>query len=193
MKVLGILGSPRKGGNTEKLLDEALRGAASAGAEPEKVILSELRISGCDECDACRDTGDCSKSDDMEPLYEKLLSAGGVIVASPIFFYGLTSQTKAFIDRCQALWQRKYSLNEEPAARCGLFISTSGGQGARVFEGSLLTMRYFFDVIGVKDFDRLLYKGTDPNRALIEFSVALNDSYKKGRNLPACRPKIGKA
>ena len=118
MRVLGIMGSPRIKGNTDLLLDEALRGAQSQGAEVEKIIVDELKIAPCREYYSCLKDGNCAIRDDMDDIYPKLLGADGVIVASPIFFYGLTSQVKALIDRCQALWSRKYILKQ----MCIIFI-----------------------------------------------------------------------
>ena len=106
MKVLGIYGSPRKGGNTDVLLDEALRGAGITGAEVSPVRCCDLKISGCAECGGCDQTGVCVIDDDMQEVYPKLLEANVVILASPIFFYGISSQAKALIDRCQAMWCR---------------------------------------------------------------------------------------
>lgn len=183
IKVLGILGSPRKGGNTEKLLDEALMGAWDSGAEVEKISVGDMKIAPCDACDACLKTGRCTIQDDMLPIYDMLLDYDAIVLASPIFFYGLTAQVKALVDRCQALWHRKYTLRKRPKTKKGLFISTAGGQGEKVFEGAKLSVKYFFDTMGVVSFDSLLYTGTDPKRALIDFSYALNSAYDSGKNL----------
>lgn len=183
MRVLGILGSPRKEGNTDKLLDEALKGAKNAGAEVEKIYIGELEVAPCEACDDCLRTGKCSIQDDMQPIYEMLLNYDAVVLASPIYFYGLTAQVKALIDRCQALWHRKYTLKRSPKTKRALFISTSGGHGQKIFDGAKLTVKYFFDVIGASSFDSILFRGTDPRRALIDFSAALNDAYEAGRSL----------
>ena len=100
MKVLGIMGSPRIKGNTDLLLDEALKGAQSQGAEVEKIVVDKLKIAPCREYYGCLRDGNCVIRDDMDDIYPKLLEADGIIVASPIFFYGLTAQLKALIDRC---------------------------------------------------------------------------------------------
>src|SRR4030043_887519 len=126
MKVLGIMGSPRRNSNTEILLDKALEAAREAGAEVEKVLVSKLKISPCLEIYACCKDGNCAIKDDMQALYAKLLEADHIVFASPIFFYGVTSQAKAIIDRWQALWVRRHELGvgkEDRRVRRGVFIS----------------------------------------------------------------------
>jgi len=172
MKVLGIMGSPRRQSNTEILLDKALEGAREAGAEVEKVLASKLKISPCLEIYACRKDGDCAIKDDMQLLYKKLLEADHIIFASPIFFYGVTSQAKALVDRCQALWVRKHVLDmgkEDKRVRRGVFISVGATRGTKLFDGAVLTVKYFFDAIGVKYSGDLLVRGVD-NKGQIRFA-----------------------
>ncbi|TET62563.1 flavodoxin family protein, partial [Candidatus Aerophobetes bacterium] len=101
MKVLGLFGSPRRGGNTDLLLEEMLKGAESRGAKIERIFLSDLDISDCRECRSCEATGNCVVRDKMQEIYSKLMEADYIVLASPIFFYGVTAQVKRMIDRCQ--------------------------------------------------------------------------------------------
>ena len=119
MKVFGIFGSPRRGGNTELLLEEALKGAEKEGAKVECLYLSDFTITPCKECHGCDDTGNCIILDEMEKVYPKLLEADVVILSSPIFFYGVTAWAKALIDRSQALWARKYLLKDPSLGKEG--------------------------------------------------------------------------
>ncbi|MDH4268947.1 MAG: flavodoxin family protein [Dehalococcoidia bacterium] len=186
MKVLGIMGSPRKQSNTEILLDKALEGAGEAGAEVEKVLVSKLKISPCLEIYACRKDGNCAIKDDMQLLYKKLLEADHVIFASPMFFYGVTSQAKAIIDRCQALWVRKHVLGmgkEDKRERRGVFISVGATRGAKLFDGAVLTVKYFFDAIGVKYSGDLLVRGIDNKAQIKEHPTALKDAFRLGQEL----------
>ncbi|MDD5760043.1 MAG: flavodoxin family protein, partial [Desulfobulbaceae bacterium] len=109
-KIVALTGSPRKGGNTESLVATIMGGAAQMGAECETVRLPDLKIGPCIGCGGCQKTGHCVIDDDMQGLYEKLAAAQVVCLASPIYFYGLTAQTKLFIDRLQALWSKKQLL-----------------------------------------------------------------------------------
>ena len=186
MKVLGIVGSPRSQGNTELLLDKALEGAREAGAEIEKVLVSKLKISPCLEIYACRKDGNCSIRDDMQPLYKKLLEADHVVFASPIFFYSITSQAKAIVDRCQALWVRRHVLGmgkEDKRERRGVFVSVGATRGEKLFDGAVLTVKYFFDAIGVKYAGDLLVRGIDDKGQIEERPAALQDSFRLGQEL----------
>src|SRR5208283_4030947 len=138
----GISGSPHRHGNTETLLDSFLEGALSAGASVEKVVLKEINYSPCQGCNACHKTGDCIVKDDAPGLYDKILSADIVAVASPIYSMGITAQLKGFIDRAQYLWARKFILktldfSEDHIKRHkGVFISTAGQSLDHVFDSA---------------------------------------------------------
>ncbi|MFX0057917.1 MAG: flavodoxin family protein [Candidatus Hodarchaeota archaeon] len=97
--VLGIVGSPRRGGNTEVLVDEVLKGAEEAGARIEKVLLNQLNIKPCQACDSCYKTGHCVQDDDMIDLFEKMDHSKIWILGTPIYWWGPTAQFKAFLDR----------------------------------------------------------------------------------------------
>ena len=186
MKVLGLMGSPRRQGNTELLLDKALEGASEAGAEVEKVLVSKLKISPCLEIYACLKDGNCSIRDDMQPLYKKLLEADHVVFASPIFFYSITSQAKAIVDRSQALWVRRHVLGmgkEDKRERRGVFVSVGATRGEKLFDGAVLTVKYFFDAIGVKYAGDLLVRGIDDKGQIEERPAALQDAFRLGQEL----------
>ncbi len=179
------MGSPRIKGNTDLLLDEALKGAQSQGAEVEKIIVDNLNISPCREYYGCLRDGNCVIRDDMDSIYPKLLEANGVIVASPMFFYGLTSQLKALIDRSQALWARKYVLKQNLPyeGRKGAFIAVGATKGQKLFEGSILTVKYFFQAIGVDYTAELLVRGVDKKGEIREHPTALKDAFELGSRL----------
>ena len=186
MKVLGIMGSPRRQSNTEILLDRALAGAEEMGAEVEKAVASELKVSPCREIYACLKDGRCAIKDDMQWLYEELLEADHIIFASPIFFYALTSQAKAIVDRCQALWVRRHVLGmgkEDNRIRRGVFISVGATRGSRLFDGATLTAKYFFEAIGVKYAGDLLIRGVDGKAQIREHPTALRDAFRLGQQL----------
>jgi len=98
IRVLGIVGSPRRNGNTEILVDQVLRGAEEAGALVEKVILSELDISPCRACDACQRTGKCVQQDDMTPLSAKMQDSQIWVLGTPVYWSGPSAQLKTFVD-----------------------------------------------------------------------------------------------
>jgi multimeric flavodoxin WrbA len=188
MKVLGILGSPRKGGNTELLLEEALKGAEAEGAEVERLRITDYNIIPCKECLACYKDGNCIILDDMAKIYPKLLEAEILLLASPIFFYGVTAWAKALIDRCQALWSRKYQLKDpsygkEGRKRKGFFISVGGTKGQKTFEGAILTAKYFFDVLNADYAGELVLREVDAKGDVLKHPEALQQAFEAGRKL----------
>ena len=184
VKILGLFGSPRRGGNTDLLLEEMLKGAEEEGAQTERIIISGLKFSPCMECHGCDETGECVLDDDMEKVYPKLLEADWIILASPIFFYGVTAWTKALIDRVQSLWVRKYRLKipqENPGRRrMGFFISVGATKGARLFDGAMLTVQYFFDALGVDFAGHLLFKGVEGKGDIRSHPTALRQAFEAG-------------
>ena len=99
VSVLGIMGSPRKGGNTDLLVDEVLAGAGEGGAEVEKVSLSELNIAPCRACENCKREGKCIHQDDFENILEQMMKSDIWILATPVYWWGPTAQFKTFLDR----------------------------------------------------------------------------------------------
>jgi multimeric flavodoxin WrbA len=178
------MGSPRIKGNTDLLLEEALKGAESQGATVEKILVDKLHIEPCREYYGCEKDGKCVIKDDMDSIYRKLLEADRVILASPMFFYGLTSQAKALIDRCQALWCKRHVLKQEPpGGRKGAFIAVGATKGKTLFDGSILTVKYFFDAIGVEYADELLVRGVDKRGDIKKHTTALSDAFELGKRL----------
>jgi multimeric flavodoxin WrbA len=186
-RVLGIFCSPRKGGNTDLLLEETLKGAAAAGGSVDEIRLCDFRITPCTECLCCFNDGACVIADDMQDIYVRMLKADIVILASPIFFYGITGWAKAMVDRCQALWARRYKLHD-PALetghkRKGFFISVGGTKGKRTFEGAILTVRYFFDAFNTEYAGDLLFRGVDACGDILKNPDALPQAFAAGRKL----------
>lgn len=99
MTVLGLVGSERKNGNTDTLVQHVLQGVISCGIDTELIHLSDLDFSPCNGCEGCRDSFRCVKKDDMQTVYDKLNMADGIVLGSPTYFYNMTAITKAFIER----------------------------------------------------------------------------------------------
>jgi multimeric flavodoxin WrbA len=189
LRVLGIAGSPRRGGNTDLLLAEVVKGAASKGAEVKTIILNDLKIAPCQHCDGCLETGRCKVKDDMQMVYQELERADRIVLASPIQFMGVTAQTKAMIDRCQALWVRKYILKQPPLGdkreRKGLFISVGGRKLANLFEPALATVKSWFKVLDIAYAGDLLFPGIDEKGAIKNHPDALKQAFLAGQRLVA--------
>ncbi len=189
MKVLGIAGSPRRDGNTDLLLAEVIRGAASKGGETKTIILNDLNFIACQHCDACLKKGKCKYQDDMQMVYRELEQADRIVLASPIQFMGVTAQMKAMIDRCQALWARKYVLKLPPLGdrreRKGFFISVAGRKVADVFDGALITIKSLFAVLDVTYAGELLFRNVDEKGDIAKHPDALGQAFLVGQELVA--------
>jgi len=188
LKVIGIAGSPRRGGNTDLLLAEVLRGAASSGAEVKTIVLNDLTITPCQHCDACLEKGKCRIEDDMQMVYRELEAADRIVLASPLHFMTVTAQAKAMIDRCQSLWARKYILKQpplgsEPGKKKGLFISVGGRRVANLFEPVLATVRALFNTLDITYAGGLLFPGVDEKGAIAKNPDALRQAFLAGQKL----------
>lgn len=189
MKVLGFSGSPRVNGNTELLLKELLRGASDAGAMTELIRVRGVRFDPCISCNRCFETGRCAVEDEFQALYDKIAEADHIVLASPIYFMGLSAWAKTLVDRCQCFWAKKYILKQPipihrgSITRRGVFISTAGSGVKQAFDGAVFTVKYFFDAIGVKPYKNLLYNNIDDKGAIKEHPTALREAYETGRRL----------
>jgi multimeric flavodoxin WrbA len=186
MKVLALSGSPRKKGNTETLLRAVLKGVTAAGGEVELIRLYDLRIQPCIGCGGCDKTGECVLEDDMQELYPKILAAPRVILASPIYFYGITAQAKAFVDRCQALWNRKRLEIEkgewrQDPNRKGFLVAVAATHGEKVFDGAILTAKYGFDAMGLSYGGEFVVKGMDSRGDMAQDEATLARAEQAGR------------
>ena len=186
MNTLIFLGSPRKNGNSAHLLQQIIQGIEQTGGEWELIRLPELDIHACIACGSCEKTGECVFKDDMQPLYKKIGRADRIIIASPIYFYSVTAQTKVFIDRCQTLWSRKYILKQAISThkdRRGYLVSVAASKGDRVFEGAQLTVRYAFDAMDCSYAGDLLVRGLDKRDAIADHAAELQRAVNFGLNL----------
>ena len=165
MLILGLQGSPRKKGNTNFLLTTFMNAAEEAGAHTQVIDVTRKNIVPCKEYVVCEKKGFCPIDDDVkDEIYPLLRQAEVVVVATPIFFYNMTAQLKAVVDRCQTFWARKYMLKlKDPAAdmRRGFLLSVAATRGKNLFEGLNLTTQYFFDAIWAKYVDSLTYRGIE--------------------------------
>lgn len=187
-RVLGIYSSPRKAGNTDQILDKALEGALTAGAEVSKIYARDLSVSGCLECGGCAKTGRCVVRDDMDSVYPMLESAAIIFLGSPIFFYALPAQVKALIDRAQALWSKRM-LEKPPEKRKhydsgkGYLIAAGATRGKNLFEGVQLEARYFFDALDMSYEGGLFFRGLEKSTAIQQRSEFLEEAFSLGKNV----------
>ncbi len=187
MMVLGLAGGPRRGGNTDTLLNRVLEGAASCGAETDMIILNDMDITPCQHCDACLKKGECRIKDDMQGVYRLLEGADRIALASPVQFLGPTATAKAMIDRCQACWARKYVLKIPPLkdsrSRRGLYVSVGGLKLPRLFEPSLAIVKSWCTVLDIEYAGALTFPGIDAKGEINEHPEALEEAFSAGQGL----------
>jgi len=190
LKVIGILGSPCLNGTTAQLLDAVLEGATRQGASAERMNLAELDIHPCFECKECDSgTGCTHANDDMRAVYAKIREVDAIAIASPIFFMGVTAQTKAMIDRCQCFWVerfvKKHRAYEGRRRPKGLFVSCAGGSNPIVFEPATHVVKAFFSAIDYEYVGEVLLANTDDPDLGPRKDVALQRAREAGALL--CR------
>lgn len=188
MMVVGIYGSPRKAGNTDQMLDAFLEGVEAAGGESKRLYVRDLEIQGCLGCGHCDRAGVCIQKDDMQQVYPLLEEARHIVVASPIYFYGVTAQLKLLVDRAQALYMKREIARKEGKAvvetpsRKGFLLLAGATRGKRLFECSILTIKYFFDALGVAYDGELSFKEIEERGAILQHPQATAECRQAGRD-----------
>jgi multimeric flavodoxin WrbA len=125
----------------------------------------------------------------MQELYDRINAAHTIALASPVYFYNVTAQCKTMIDRCQALWSRKYVFKQKPAKKNGFFVSVGATRGKKMFECAALTVRYFFDAINATYSGHLLFKAIEEKGAIRSHPTALKEAYTAGLDLATAGQK----
>jgi len=189
-QIAAVFGSPRRRGNTATLLRQAIKGARDAGAEVSEIVLRDLKMSPCLEIYGCKQSGQCAIQDDFQGVLKHLLASQGILLASPIFFYTVSAHTKILMDRCQSRWVKKYWIDNVPFGahrnhRKGLFIAAGATKGKKLFEGSLLTVKYFFDALDTQLWRACLYRGLDFEGDVLKHPDYLDEAYQAGKEFAA--------
>ena len=142
--VLVFKGSPRENGNSSTLAEQAVAGVKASGAKVEIFSVHNMNIHPCDACDECQETGVCVLKDDMQLLYPKLQNADAIVIASPIYWFTMSAQTKLFIDRWYALDSTQG--NALKGKRFGILLTY--GDTDPYSSGAINAMRTFQDMLG---------------------------------------------
>jgi multimeric flavodoxin WrbA len=177
-QVLGVVGSPRRGGNTETLVDEVLRGAQEAEAAVEKVILSRLQIGPCRACDSCRRTGVCVQEDDMPGLLQQMQRSDVWVLGTPVYWWGPTAQFKAFLDR----WYGAEGQLNAWAARRVVLVVPLGDTDARTARHTVGMLADSIDYLRAELFVTLVAPGVMERGEVREHPEYLTAAYQAGRD-----------
>ncbi|MBT8358132.1 MAG: NAD(P)H-dependent oxidoreductase [Deltaproteobacteria bacterium] len=180
MLILGLQGSPRKKGNTDYLLKAFMSEVEKFGAKTHLIQITDKNITPCKGCGYCEKHGKCIIQDDdmTSEIYFLLRRADVVVAASPVYFYSMTAQLKALIDRSQTLWSGKYKLKlTDPGSktRKGFLLSVGATKGKNLFDGLFLTAKYFFDAIGADYHGSLTYPRVENKGDLKQNETVLKD------------------
>jgi len=187
LKVLGISASPRREGNSDLLLHQALSGAQQADASVEFLRLCDYRIEACSECYSCSANGDCPTQDDYPPILDKMLEADRLILATPVFFMTVSAQAKLLIDRGQCLWVRHTVLHrplfDPKRDRRGLLIAVGGSRSRKQFDCVRQPVQSCFKYLEVDYLGSLCINQVDEKGAILKRPDALDQAFRLGRLL----------
>jgi multimeric flavodoxin WrbA len=187
LNILAFLGSPRAGGNTELLLNETLKAIDPTQHSIHIFRLNQMDMKPCQNCGGCDETGICVIQDSMGEIYDAIRKADRVILASPVFFFSLSAQTKIMIDRCQAFWCEKYvlkrSLSPGPFGRKGLLLLVGGMKSEIGVKCGDATAKAFFRSISVPEHETLSFLGVDSKGAIKDHPSALKQGFEAGLRL----------
>lgn len=175
-KVLILSGSPRKGGNSDILCDEFMKGAEESGNTVEKIRVAEKKIGYCRGCYACKRTGICAIKDDMAEILQKMIDADVIVLASPVYFYSIDAQLKAVIDRTVARWLEV--KNKE-----FYYIMTAADGEKESLETTLACFRGYADCVeGAKEIG-VIYGTGVYEKGEVKATKAMKEAYEMGLKL----------
>ncbi len=179
-EVLGIVGSPRSSGSTAALVRRALEGARDAGATTGELLLGDMDVGGCVACMSCRETGECALRDDMQAVYRALRSCDMVVLGTPIYFFTMTAQMKAFTDRLFAVLGD--GMEKRLGSRPALLVVTQGADSPELFSREIDSMRRAWEMAGIVVGSTVLGcaipdSGPEPGGSLFR------EAYEAGREL----------
>lgn len=184
-KLVILLGSPRKKGNSATLASQVAQGAQDAGAQVESMWLHGMDIHPCNACDACLKTSEpaCVIEDDMQALYPKLLQADAILIASPIYWFTVSAQTKLFMDRCYAF----EGPGRNPLADKRFAFVLAYGDSDPFNSGAVNALRTFQDgmaYIGAKIAGTVYGSASKPGE-IAQNKALMDKAYRLGQQLAA--------
>ena len=188
-KIVALLGSPLPEGNTAKLLKKAMSGVEDAGCEVDLIDVPGLEFSSCREMYYCREERSCIMEDDMQKMYQKILTMDSLIIATPVMTMGIPGHLKSFMDRCQVFYCAKYERKsplvskEKRKIRKTLLLSISGMNLPNNFDGIKISTLAFCDIIDCKLSDELLIRDMENKKDLDRYPDIMNEAYTKGYHL----------
>lgn len=183
-KLLAFYGSPRIGGNSSILLSKFIDGVRDSGKyEVTEITLKDLTMSPCLEIYKCKETGRCVIKDDFQDIYDKIVEAHTIALATPVMFYAVSAHTKILMDRCQSFWAKRYILNVKESPKDGYFFCVGATRGQKLFDGIMMSVKYFFDTFNCKLKSSILVRGVDDKGEILKHEEILENAYKLGKEV----------
>ena len=184
--ILAVIGGGRPKGNTEQLVDAFAQGAETAGNQVEKILLRKTEVKGCTGCNACH--GFCVQKDDFNSLIPKIRKANLIVFASPLYYWTISSQLKAFIDRFYSIEEKELPLHshEKYAQKDSVLLMTAADHSSRTFEQAVSYYQFaLVNYIGFRDKGMLLAGGCGSayRKSQIEGTDHLQKAYEFGKTL----------
>ena len=184
--VLCIAGSPRRNGNSDRLIHAAEEGITEGGGTALRLVVSEAGIAPCRGCNACSKTGSCVVRDGMQDVYPLLDAADAILVGTPVFFATVPAVLKALYDRCQPYWARRYVLGHPIARRRpGALLLVRGGGDPFGGDCAVTTTRSVFAVLGVDLVEQLDLMGPDAPSDVEDYPDAVARAHQIGLSMVA--------
>lgn len=182
MKILALTGSPRKNGNTEKLVKSITAGAASNGAVVSVHDLGKMDISGCRACMHCKTHENCAIKDDASPVLRELLTADALILGSPVYMWQMSAQTKLFVDRIFSMLNRDFSVKFKPGLPVVLAY-TQGQADTSLFKGYFDATANMLNFIKFNVIDTIVAGGCNSRNDIEKNEALLTKAETIGANL----------
>ncbi len=181
MRVLGVVGSPRRGGNTRILVSRILEGAQDQGASVDELFLNDLTIRECDGCHACWKGKECSKKDDMNDVYARIAAADAIVFGTPVYWYGPTALMKGFVDRF-VYFNCPENRAKVRGKRAAIAIPYEE-QSAETAEPVVDFFERIFDYLEIDLVGKIVVPGLTRKGEVAEREEALRDAYELGKKL----------
>ena len=187
MKILAINTSPRKGGNTDILIDKALRGAREEGAKIEKVYVNDLKIKPCQECAVVRKDGICRVKDDFQGLFKKIMACDGLIIGTPVFFGSVSAQAKIMIDRFQCHWLYQNVFTKKganfPRRRPAALLTVQATRRKEFSANAIRALRNFLAAARFAPAAEICAKGVERKKEILKRKKYLDSARGAGKKL----------
>ncbi len=181
MKIAAFVGSPRSDGVTDALVREVLRGAEDEGADTSLFHIGLLHIQGCHACLKCREKGMCVLDDDMTPLFEHLRKSDALVLGTPIYFYYMTAQMKAFTDRLFSTIDRGFS--KRLGTKKAVLVVTQGVEDPDAFASQVESMKGAWRLTGIEVQDTIMGCGLESPDEVYSETDLMGKAYSLGSSL----------